>query len=43
MEIGAILVIHDLKAARGGLDNWHLGIFVLTKTGDASLAADRTP
>jgi hypothetical protein len=43
VKVGAILVTHDLKAARDGLDNWRLGILVLTQAGHACFAADRTP
>jgi len=43
MEIWAMLVVHDRKAAGNTLDDCRVGIFVLTKAGHASLAAGRTP
>jgi len=43
MEVWAIFVSHDLKAARDRSNGWRLGIFVLTQTRNAGLAAGRAP
>jgi hypothetical protein len=43
LEVWAVFSTHGLKATRDGLNGWHLGIFLLTKTGPASFAAGRTP
>jgi hypothetical protein len=43
MEIWGMLVAHDRKTAGDTLNDWRVGIFVLTKAGHASLAAGRTP